>query len=80
MLIYLKSIIDVYEIIFYAWRVYFRLTVPCANAPMTIAAGPSLGTIVLGHTASPALNDVENRGHPGGRWSDTGFLMSFNKR
>lgn len=57
-----------------------RLTVPCANAPMTTAAGPSLGTTVLGQTASPALNDVEYRGHPGGRWSDTGFLISLNKR
>lgn len=47
---------------------------------MTIAAGPSLGTMVLGHTASPALNDVEYLRHPAGRWSDTGFLISLNKR
>lgn len=58
----------------------WTLTVPCANAPMTTATGPSLGTMVLGHTASPALNDVANLGHPGGRWSDTGFLISLNKR
>lgn len=47
---------------------------------MTTAAGPLSGTTVLGHTASPALNDVAYLGHPGGRWSDTGFLISLNKR
>lgn len=51
-----------------------RLTAPCAKAPITTAAGPS-GTTVRGHTASPAEKEVEMRGQPGGRWSDTGFLI-----
>lgn len=33
-------------------------TAPCANAPITTTAGPSLGTRVLEQTASPALKDV----------------------
>lgn len=41
---------------------------------MTIAAGPS-GTNVRGHTASPAEKEVPIRGQPGGKWSDTGFLI-----
>lgn len=51
-----------------------RLTAPCANAPITTAAGPS-GTTVRGQTASPAEKEVHMRGQPGGRWSDTGFLI-----
>lgn len=50
------------------------LTAPCAKAPITTAAGPS-GTKVRGQTASPAEKEVEMRGQPGGRWSDTGFLI-----
>lgn len=50
------------------------LTAPCANAPTTTAAGPS-GTKVRGHTASPEEKEVHMRGQPGGRWSDTGFLI-----
>lgn len=50
------------------------LTAPCANAPITTAAGPS-GTTVRGQTASPAEKEVHMRGQPGGRWSDTGFLI-----
>lgn len=50
------------------------LTAPCANAPITTAAGPS-GTKVRGQTASPAEKEVDMRGQPGGRWSDTGFLI-----
>lgn len=50
------------------------LTAPCANAPITTAAGPS-GTKVRGQTASPVEKEVAMRGQPGGRWSDTGFLI-----
>ncbi len=50
------------------------LTAPCANAPITTAAGPS-GTKDRGQTASPAEKEVAMRGQPGGRWSDTGFLI-----
>lgn len=50
------------------------LTAPCANAPTTTAAGPS-GTKVRGQTASPEEKEVHMRGQPGGRWSDTGFLI-----
>lgn len=50
------------------------LTAPCANAPITTAAGPS-GTKDRGHTASPEEKEVEMRGQPGGSWSDTGFLI-----
>lgn len=59
------------------WNIHHlkpSLTAPWANAPITTAAGPS-GTNVRGQTASPAEKEVQMRGQPGGRWSDTGFLI-----